>query len=58
MIGMGMGDQGALDRADRVDEEIAKRAIKAFGARVQNLFGADHLGVPLRLTDGGGIILG
>jgi hypothetical protein len=33
VVGVGVGDDGAVDRAPRVDEEIARRAVEAFAAR-------------------------
>jgi hypothetical protein len=32
---MAMRDDGAVDRASRIDEEIAQRAVKAFGSGLQ-----------------------
>ena len=35
MVGVAVRDQRTVDRAHRVDEEIAGRAIEAFGARME-----------------------
>jgi hypothetical protein len=40
MIGMAMGDQRPVDAANRIDEEIAGRAVKPFGAGNEQHFGS------------------
>ena len=40
MVGMAVGDQRPLDRPDRIDEEIAGRAIEPFGAGAEQVAGA------------------
>jgi hypothetical protein len=39
VIGMAMGDQRPVDAAHRIDEEIAGRAVKPFGAGNEQVFG-------------------
>ena len=40
MVGVGVGDQRAGDRADRVDVEVARRAVEALGAGDEEVGGA------------------
>ena len=42
MIGMTVGDHGAIHRPHRIDVEITGRAIEAGGRRMQQVFGSDH----------------
>jgi hypothetical protein len=37
VVGMAVGDQRARHRPDRIDEEIARRAIKPFRARMKQV---------------------
>jgi hypothetical protein len=42
MVGMGVGDDGALHRLHRIDEESTRLAPQAFGAHLQPGFGMGH----------------
>jgi hypothetical protein len=44
VVGVGVRDDGARNRADRVDEEIAWGAVEAFGADGEPGFGVGHGG--------------
>ena len=39
MVGMGMGDDGALDRPPRVDVEVARRAVQALRPQLDQVVG-------------------
>jgi hypothetical protein len=38
MIGMGMGNQGAFDRAPGIDIGISSRTVQSFGAQLNQRF--------------------
>ena len=42
VVGVAVSDHGAIHRPDRVDVEIAWRAVEPFRARVQQILGAHH----------------
>ena len=52
MVGVAMGDQRALDGPDRIDEEIAGRAIQAFRPGMEQVAGAQSINIGVCVGSG------
>ena len=54
VVGMSVRDKRAVHRPDRIDEEIAGRAIKPFRAGMKQVAGAHRLNIGVRRVAGKG----